>query len=112
MVAGEIRCYCNVASCISTGYMCKSEGGRCYSQFTYQAGDNARSAHGCVESLPLADRTVCEGQAEVIKARSDPQRWPILMCCRDDMCNYHNNPVDISLYINTKSNGSNGGEYF
>ena len=64
LIAGEIRCYCNEAGCVSTGYMCKSAMGKCYSQLTYER-DNTRSVHGCVESLPQADKMVCSGQGDI-----------------------------------------------
>lgn len=55
---GEIRCYCNQATCVSTGYMCKSNS-FCFS-------DLASGVHGCL------DRRRCMG----------------LHCCKEDMCNY------------------------
>ncbi|XP_015912995.1 BMP and activin membrane-bound inhibitor homolog [Parasteatoda tepidariorum] len=54
----EIRCYCNQASCVSTGYMCKSSS-FCFSDVTI-------GVHGCLE------KRRCVG----------------LRCCREDMCNY------------------------
>ena len=103
LCAGDIRCYCNDASCVSTGYMCKSAIGRCFSQLSYETTDNARSAHGCVETLPPRDRSVCESEGDIIKNKNGPDdEWPLLMCCNEDMCNYQEN-VDI---VNTKANGS------
>ncbi len=61
---GEIRCYCNEAGCISAGYMCKSAMGKCYSQLTYES-DNAKSVHGCVESLPTPEKMVCGGEGDI-----------------------------------------------
>lgn len=57
-VKGEIRCYCNQATCVSTGYMCKSTS-FCFS-------DLGSGVHGCL------DRRRCTG----------------LHCCKEDMCNY------------------------
>jgi len=101
---GEIRCYCNDASCVRTGYMCKSSIGTCFSQLTYE-GDTARSVHGCVDLLPDTDKQLCEGEGDIIRTRNDHEEWPILMCCKDDMCNYMDN-LDINIYVNTKSNNS------
>ncbi|GFX37686.1 BMP and activin membrane-bound inhibitor [Trichonephila clavipes] len=58
MVKGEIRCYCNQATCVSTGYMCKSRS-LCFS-------DLESGLHGCLE------KRKCLG----------------LHCCKEDMCNY------------------------
>ncbi|XP_054717077.1 BMP and activin membrane-bound inhibitor homolog [Uloborus diversus] len=57
-VKAEIRCFCNQAACVSTGYMCKSSA-QCFS-------DVEGGIHGCLE------RKRCNG----------------LRCCREDMCNY------------------------
>ncbi|GIY07193.1 BMP and activin membrane-bound inhibitor [Caerostris darwini] len=57
-VKGEIRCYCNQASCVSTGYMCKSR--------TFCFSDLESGLHGCL------GRRKCLG----------------LQCCTEDMCNY------------------------
>ena len=85
--------------------MCKSTSGKCYSQVPYE-GDTARSAHGCVESLPPDDRTICEAEGDIIKTRSGDQDYPILICCTDDMCNYRDT-LDIKIYVNTKATGEN-----
>ncbi|ELT89046.1 hypothetical protein CAPTEDRAFT_220461 [Capitella teleta] len=94
---GDVRCYCNDASCVSTGYMCKSPNGRCFSQLSYDAMDT-KSQHGCVESLPDEDRRMCESRGgDIIKNRNGPDvKWPLLMCCNEDMCNYQEN-VDINI---------------
>jgi len=99
----EIRCYCNHPSCISTGYMCKSAVGRCYSQITHE-GEAAHSAHGCAENLQLPDRNLCETGDDVIKTRSDGGDWPVLMCCKEDMCNYMD--IKIKIPLDSKSNKS------
>ncbi|KAG8184798.1 hypothetical protein JTE90_001497 [Oedothorax gibbosus] len=66
-VKGEIRCYCNQAPCVSTGYMCKSSA-LCFSDF--ESG-----LHGC------AEKKCPRGEAA--------------HCCADDMCNYAH--VDMRL---------------
>lgn len=58
LISGEIRCYCNQAACVTTGYMCKSKS-FCFS-------DLESGMHGCL------DRRRCSG----------------LHCCKEDMCNY------------------------
>lgn len=47
-----IRCFCNLPSCISTGYMCKSKGVGCFSNFLdhgYHPSRDYRGRHGCLE---------------------------------------------------------------
>jgi len=101
-----IRCYCNAASCVSTGYMCKSSTGNCFTQLSHEAGsDVTRSQHGCAELLPLPDRNLCSGKEDTLKTHSSGGDWPVLLCCREDMCNYMD--IDESLYQNTaQKNGS------
>lgn len=99
---GEIRCYCNAPSCVQTGYMCKSQEGRCYSLLTYE-GDSANSAHGCVDLLQMQDRDLCSGRGDIIKARNGQEEWPILMCCQDDMCNYMDNVDSVDMEIKAEN---------
>lgn len=86
--------------------MCKSPLGRCFSQLSYETSqDRARSQHGCAESLPAADRSVCESEGDIVKNRNGPnEQWPLLMCCDEDMCNYQES-IDINI-VNTQANGS------
>ena len=105
-IPGEIRCYCNDASCVRTGYMCKSAMSRCFSQLTYER-DSTRSIHGCAETLPVGDRDLCEGSGNVAEAKTGAKvQWPILLCCKEDMCNYMDS-LDINIYL-TRSNGTKG----
>jgi hypothetical protein len=89
------RCYCNEASCVMTGYMCKSTVGVCFSQLT-PGGVGIR--HACAESLPAADLPLCLAAAArdvdvVIRTRLPETEveggWSELACCRTDMCNYY-----------------------
>lgn len=87
----EIRCYCNAASCVTTGYLCKSVLGRCYSHFTSESASNTmRVFHGCVEALSGDDRTSCLNEEDQMKSSSmeEERVWPLLTCCQQDMCNY------------------------
>ncbi len=79
--------------------------GSCFAQLTY--GDATTSVHGCAESLPEDDRAICNEEGDITKAKkaTAEDEWPILMCCRDDMCNYMES-LDMNLYVSTKSNGS------
>lgn len=111
ILTGEIRCHCNGASCVGSSYMCKSSQG-CFSQLSY--GHDSRSIHGCVESLAEEDRAVCQGDGDILRTRTGPDKeWPILMCCKEDMCNYmdtRSSGLDVNIYVNTRSNGSSGKE--
>ena len=101
LIAGDLRCYCNEANCISTAYMCKSPSGTCYSRIPYD-GQSGSSIHGCAESLPVEERAACGGDGE-LRPHGDPHsEWPILLCCSDDMCNYSDS-LDIKIYVNSKS---------
>ena len=104
-VAGDLRCYCNEAACISTAYMCKSTSGTCYSMIPYD-GRSSTSVHGCVESLPAAERAICQEDGELRPHSGGAQEWPIVLCCSDDMCNYSDS-LDIKIYVNSKSTTGN-----
>jgi len=91
------RCYCNDASCVSTGYMCKTSLGACFAQRSPH-GDHVRYA--CANWLADdADRRLCLTSADsdadyVIRRRmtssyADVVSWTELACCSTDMCNYY-----------------------
>ncbi|KAJ8984981.1 hypothetical protein NQ317_016892 [Molorchus minor] len=52
-----VTCFCNLPSCVTTGYMCKSIGGGCFSDLLDQPAATAphssvyRGRHGCLELL-------------------------------------------------------------
>ncbi|KGL79223.1 BMP and activin membrane-bound inhibitor, partial [Tinamus guttatus] len=48
---GEIRCYCDAAHCVATGYMCKSELGACFSRLLDPRNTQSPLAHGCLDSV-------------------------------------------------------------
>ncbi|XP_045168150.2 BMP and activin membrane-bound inhibitor homolog [Mercenaria mercenaria] len=54
-VDGEIRCYCNESGCVTTGYMCKSQLGMCYSHVKYKDSSMDPSTStivsGCADTL-------------------------------------------------------------
>jgi len=98
---GEIRCYCNLAVCVSTGYMCKSGVGSCFSEVSGRR-DVGHSRHGCVEMLHETRREACQRHFRNISTiRSD--QWPLVMCCAEDMCNYVDS-VDIKIRVNGRTN--------
>jgi BMP and activin membrane-bound inhibitor len=97
--AGETRCYCNEAGCVSTGYMCKSGRlGACFSQLS-RDGLSVRSTHGCAESLPEIDYDACARSAGTHVTSGSA----VLICCRDDMCNYMDS-VGISDFFSRRDN--------
>lgn len=106
-ILGErIQCYCNNEGCKENGYTCHSDIGRCYYQLSYETTDNTKSLHGCAESLPYRDRTMCESEGDFLKTKNGAdEEWPLLMCCKSDMCNYQEG-LDINIYVDTNANGS------
>ena len=95
---------------MSTGYMCKSALDGCFSQLTFDAGPTGTEAarYGCVEALSKQDMDLCDGQGKFIETTNE--NWPILMCCKDDMCNYLDMTIDIrSGPTDRKANGSSKG---
>ncbi|KAH9391004.1 hypothetical protein TYRP_006594 [Tyrophagus putrescentiae] len=65
----DIRCHCNQPACVRTGYMCKSTGPQaaCFVEHSnfVNAGRSSSdiSRHGCIEMLPIGQRTPCLTQA-------------------------------------------------
>lgn len=116
LIKGEIRCHCNESGCISTGYMCKSRLGMCYSLLQREEMDineNTLSVHGCAENLRTAHRDLCsdnsKGQSnDIIRTSTslEGEFSPLLLCCKKDMCNYEKNMRSVQFATNTQSNGS------
>lgn len=94
----DIRCHCNLAPCVSTGYMCKSELGLCFSENVKMTSSVLNVAattaprHGCVDLLADVADDANYGCKE-----PDGVPSPILeapwssegrQCCSDDMCNF------------------------
>lgn len=99
VVRADIRCHCNLAPCVSTGYMCKSELGMCFSesvQMTSSLNAAATTAprHGCVDLLPDVTGDTDYGCKEHDDGPPAPQQPPPespsagWRCCSDDMCNF------------------------
>ena len=98
----DIRCFCNLAHCVQTGYMCKSTGpnAACYSEHLGPRLSLDTSRHGCIERLSTELQPVCSESAEIFAAHNNhdqmngggrlppPTRFPSLSCCQHDMCNY------------------------
>nr|CAD7404741.1 unnamed protein product [Timema cristinae] len=74
-----VRCFCNLAQCVMTSYMCKSQGGGCFSDLTGYL-DVYKARHGCVEMLERERQQQCHSPR------------PPLLCCYKDMCNHVDSP--------------------
>nr|CAD7575106.1 unnamed protein product [Timema californicum] len=74
-----VRCFCNLAQCVMSSYMCKSQGGGCFSDLTGYL-DVYKARHGCVEMLERERQQQCHSPR------------PPLLCCYKDMCNHVDSP--------------------
>jgi len=97
MNSGEVRCFCNLPACVSTGYMCKSSpGGGCFSDLhrrNYPNNENNSQyggRHGCVELLTNKEqRDWCQRYPnENLSRRKSPHLKSLLHCCYEDLCNH------------------------
>jgi len=50
LLTGDVRCFCNLPVCVTTGYMCKSQGAGCFSDLE-DYPDVYKARHGCLEML-------------------------------------------------------------
>lgn len=92
----EIRCYCNLPVCISTSYMCKSEGLGCFSDLINYVDVN-KARHGCLDLLERERQTQC--QNEPSSRVTEPQS--LLLCCHHDLCNHVDSPETKMRYNDT-----------
>lgn len=99
----EVRCYCNLASCADTGNMCKSVGSEA-ACFTEHLGHKL-TRHGCVEQLK-GDELQASCQRSADSRAAAITRFPTLVCCRNDMCNYKNTVDPSSGRNNVSSSAS------
>ncbi|XP_069110504.1 BMP and activin membrane-bound inhibitor homolog [Argopecten irradians] len=105
-IEGEIRCYCNEPGCISTSYMCKSPLGMCYSLVSRE-GETKRTTQGCVDSLVRQQQNLCSGEAlEQMRGNRPSTEWPLLHCCKVDMCNYNYDKNDYTENVNIVMNAA------
>ncbi|BFY97477.1 hypothetical protein BsWGS_00517 [Bradybaena similaris] len=104
---GDLRCYCNESGCVSTGYMCKSSAGQCFTSVEIR-GETTHQIHGCLDSLPKEHQSSCKVGVDVIsasKASLASGNMPFLLCCTEHMCNYRED-IDISIILTPKYNGT------
>ncbi|XP_043242137.1 BMP and activin membrane-bound inhibitor homolog [Amphibalanus amphitrite] len=98
----EIRCYCSLPACLTTGYMCQSMVGSCFSE-TVETDQRVHTRHGCLELLSRHKQRICERLHSENKADSR------LRCCTEDMCNIVDDApvsVDLDARISGPGNGS------
>lgn len=100
-VQGDIRCFCNDASCVNRSYMCKSIINKCFSLLTPDgASSSHRFIHGCADVISDQLRSACgtpEAGFELLHRREanpagsdvDDNFRSRIVCCEDDMCNYN-----------------------
>ncbi|KAJ1100116.1 hypothetical protein NDU88_005205 [Pleurodeles waltl] len=102
---GEIRCYCDAAHCVATGYMCKSELNACFTKQLDPQNPSSPLTHGCLDSL--------SNTADLCRARKAHNHtgsvMPPLECCHEDMCNYRG-LQDVLSHPRGESSGQ-GGRY-
>ncbi|KAM3822686.1 BMP and activin membrane-bound inhibitor homolog [Vipera latastei] len=84
LTKGEIRCYCDAAHCVATGYMCKSELSACFSRLLDPQNSHSPLTHGCLDSF-ASTLDIC--QVDIAQNHSGTA-IPTLECCHEDMCNY------------------------
>lgn len=102
-VLGEIHCFCTLAACVSTGYMCKSSQDLCFSDhFGLQPSDLGHSRYGCLDLLAAGGSPSSSCQMDsvtkqmqstsLIFLRTQKQEKTAVArrtCCRENMCNFH-----------------------
>lgn len=102
-----VRCFCNLPACISTGYMCKSSGGGCFSELLDQANQgDYKGIHGCLELLnDRNQRKWCENNPTSSTSKSHYRKKlhskSLLLCCYHDMCNHADSPETKVLLNDT-----------
>uniref|UniRef100_A0A1B6FSL3 BMP and activin membrane-bound inhibitor homolog n=1 Tax=Cuerna arida TaxID=1464854 RepID=A0A1B6FSL3_9HEMI len=93
----EIRCYCNLPECITTSYMCKSEGLGCFSDILAFSDVN-KASHGCLDLLQSGRQDQCQNEPS---SRSVAQPRSLLLCCYRDLCNHVDSPETRQRYNDT-----------
>ncbi|XP_039752985.1 BMP and activin membrane-bound inhibitor homolog [Pararge aegeria] len=90
--AEGVRCYCNTAQCVSTGYMCRSrKGGGCYSEVPPR---RHHARHGCLHHLAeKQEEALSHCQNAPSQGGPPPRHHSLLLCCFKDLCNHEDSPV-------------------
>ncbi|XP_077298649.1 uncharacterized protein LOC143919927 [Arctopsyche grandis] len=93
----HVRCYCNLPQCVTTGYMCKSPAGGCFSELL---SDVNLARHGCIETLDTGDhKAKCMNSPSSSAVRSGvgavgagQASTAFVLCCFRDLCNHVDSP--------------------
>lgn len=87
-----VRCYCNTAHCISTGYMCRArKGGGCYSELP---PSRHHTSHGCLHHLSeIEEEALSHCQNAPSQGGPPPREHTLLLCCFKDLCNHEDSPL-------------------
>uniref|UniRef100_V5GPZ6 BMP and activin membrane-bound inhibitor n=1 Tax=Anoplophora glabripennis TaxID=217634 RepID=V5GPZ6_ANOGL len=99
-----VRCFCNLPSCVTTGYMCKSSGGGCFSDLQEQSSVY-KGRHGCLELLSDKEqKSRCNSKGGInerttIRRKDNPKS--LFLCCHHDMCNHIESPQTKNIINNT-----------
>ncbi|XP_022915933.1 uncharacterized protein [Onthophagus taurus] len=97
---GHTRCYCNLPTCISAGYMCMSPSGGCFSNMLHQSTSSSgayKGRHGCIELLTDKEqREWCQLEPHSSHKKKSHSR-SLLYCCYRDLCNHVDSPVTTHL---------------
>ncbi|XP_041979286.1 BMP and activin membrane-bound inhibitor homolog [Aricia agestis] len=86
-----VRCYCNTAQCVSTGYLCRSAaGGGCYSELPAR---RHHARHGCLHHLAESEEDALSQCQNGPSAGPPPRTHSLRLCCFKDLCNHEDSPV-------------------
>ncbi|XP_075977704.1 BMP and activin membrane-bound inhibitor homolog isoform X1 [Anticarsia gemmatalis] len=89
-----VRCYCNTAQCVGTGYMCRSaRSGGCYSELPAPRRTH-HARHGCLHHLAETEKealTRCQNSPG--SGGPPPSEHSLLLCCFRDLCNHEDSPI-------------------
>ncbi|XP_044755361.1 BMP and activin membrane-bound inhibitor homolog [Coccinella septempunctata] len=103
-----VRCFCNLPSCVHTGYMCKSNGAGCFSDLWEVPGlpTGYRGRHGCLELINTREKQ-CTSNVEEIQVlpKQTTSSKQYIHCCYQDMCNHMDSP-QTKFLINSTFHGT------
>lgn len=91
-----VRCYCNTAQCVGTGYLCRaSAAGGCYSELPApRRAHHAR--HGCLHHLADTEKEAlsrCHNSPSGGGGAAGAWDHSLLLCCFSDLCNHEDSPL-------------------
>ncbi|XP_049873076.1 BMP and activin membrane-bound inhibitor homolog [Pectinophora gossypiella] len=88
-----VRCYCNTAQCVSTGYMCRAgRGGGCYSELPAPRRPH-HARHGCLHHLADTEEAALSRCQNTPASAPPAHKDSLLLCCFRDLCNHEDSPL-------------------